>query len=281
VTANIQLMVEARAARPIVKWVGGKTKLLPELLARMPATFDRYYEPFAGGAALFFRRAPARAVIGDANADLISAYQALARSPCRVLAELDRHQQCHGEVHFYDVRSRWNDRVGDAIERAAAFVYLNRAGFNGLWRVNRYGRHNVAWGKYAAFEPDAENLRAAATMLASAELRAGDYRATLHDAQSGDFAFFDPPYDGTFGSYTADKSDEVDQAELAFEVRTLARRGVRVMVSSSDTQRIRDLYAGLRMDRVHAPRSINRDGAGRGKVTELIITAGYEPRGAA
>src|SRR3954467_9293078 len=107
--ARVQRAPEAEiVAHPVVKWVGGKTKLLPELLARMPASFGRYYEPFAGGAALFFRIAPARAVLGDRNADLIGVYAALAEDAEAVIDELAIHRRRHGCAHFYRVRARWN-----------------------------------------------------------------------------------------------------------------------------------------------------------------------------
>jgi DNA adenine methylase len=268
-------------ASPVIKWVGGKTKLLPELTARMPDRFERYYEPFVGGAALFFRVAPERAVLGDANADLIACYGAIATDVGEVTRHLICHADRHGAARFAEVKRAWNERSASftAAEVAAMFVYLNKAGFNGLYRVNAKGEFNVGYGKRATYEPDLEALELAAAALRRADLRAGDYRETLRDAEPGDFIYIDPPYDATFASYTASKhgSGADDQADLAFEVRTLARRGVKVMVSSSDTPRIRTLYAGLRIDVVQAARAINCDGAGRGKVDELIITAGYAP----
>jgi DNA adenine methylase len=265
------------AARPILKWPGGKTKLLGELTARMPARFGRYYEPFAGGAALFFRLAPERAVLADANAHLVSTYEAIAHETGQVIAELERHGNAHSEPHYNAMKARWNCGAGNMVYRAAAFVYLNKAGFNGLYRVNARGEFNVGWGKHASYTPDVDGLRAAGAVLARAELRTGDYRAALYDARPGDFVYLDPPYDGTFSAYTSGKFGDVDQAEIAFTVRTLAARGVQVMLSNADTPRVRALYAGLRIDVVHAPRAINRDGAGRGKVAEVIVTAGWAP----
>lgn len=270
---------------PVVKWVGGKTKLLPELLARMPARFGRYYEPFAGGAALFFRVAPARAVLGDRNAALMLTYQTIARELDGVTAVLKQHaakQRRLGERHYLAVRDAWNAGYGIPVERAAAFLYLNRACYNGLWRVNRSGVFNVPMGRYSdPLSGIAERLRVAAPALARAEFRAGDYRAVIRDARRGDLVYFDPPYDGTFTSYTAESFGDASQAELAYEVRRLAQRGVRVMVSNADTPRIRALYAGLRIDVVRCPRAINRDTSRRGAVDEVIVTAGYEVAGSA
>lgn len=265
-------------AGPIVKHAGGKTKLLPELLARLPSTFNRYYEPFCGGAALFFALRPEHAVLGDANADLIATYRAVAEDTDRVVAALAGYRAMHSKETYATTRDQWNGRSwADPELRAAAFLYLNRCCYNGLWRVNRAGEFNVPMGRYKdPLASVAERIRAAAPVLARAELRDGDYRAALADAQSGDFAYIDSPYDGTFTAYTGGGFDAAAQAELTFEVRALAKRGVMVMVSNADTPRVRALYAGLRIDRVRCPRAINSDGKKRGCVNEVIVTAGYE-----
>lgn len=272
---------EPARAHPVIKMVGGKARLLPELIARMPARFGRYYEPFAGGAALFFALAPERAVLSDANADLMGMYRALADDIDGVLRLIDAHRCAHGMAageHYYAVRERWNTRarlIGRAA-RAADFIYLNKTCFNGLWRVNRKGEMNVGWGKHDTFTPDVENLRAAATALARADLMTGDYRDFVFEAKRGDFCYLDPPYDETFTSYTTGGFTDIDQAELAHTVRCLVDRGVQVMASNADTPRIRALYAGMRIDVVQRPGTMSCDGAKRGKVDEVIITAGYE-----
>src|SRR5690349_6697144 len=115
--------MRALKAAPVVKWVGGKTKLLDELLSRVPTRFARYYEPFAGGAALFFRLAPRRAVLADCNADLINLYQAIASDVDAVIRRLEHHRAAHDESHYYAMRAKWNDRdhAWPVAERAAAF----------------------------------------------------------------------------------------------------------------------------------------------------------------
>lgn len=262
---------------PIVKWAGGKTRLLPELLARMPASYNRYYEPFCGGAALFFALQPERAVLGDANADLIAMYQSVAEDVDGVADKLAHHERKHGPRHYTSTRSWWNAGGLTLTAHAAAFIYLNRTCYNGLWRVNRAGAFNVPIGRYKyPLAGIAERIRAAAPALASAVLRTGDYRATLADIQPGDFAYLDCPYDGTFTGYTGHGFSDIDQAELAFEVRKLAERGVQVMLSNADTPRIRALYAGMHIDTVRCPRAINSNASKRGAVNEVIVTAGYE-----
>lgn len=267
-------------ASPVVKWVGGKTKLLGELLARVPPSFGRYYEPFCGGAALFFRLAPRRAVLADSNADLINLYRAIASDVEAVIRRLEHHRAAHGDAHYYDMRARWNDRdhAWPAAERAAAFIYLNKTCFNGLWRVNRAGDFNVPIGRYTdppICVPDV--LRAARDVLARAKLRHADYRTAVADARAGDLVYFDPPYDpvtttASFTSYTADAFGPDDQRALADCARELVARGCRVMLSNSDTPFIRSIYKGFRIDRVKCPRAINSNAAKRGDVDELIIT---------
>jgi DNA adenine methylase len=270
-------------AAPIIKWVGGKTKLLPELLRRMPAHFGRYYEPFAGGAALFFRVAPPRAVLADSNADLIGLYAAVARDAGAVIRRLEQHRAAHDARHYYDTRARWNDRglSWSSAERAATFIYLNKTCFNGLWRVNRAGEFNVPIGRYAdppICVPDA--LRAAHAALARAELRCADYRAAVADARRGDFLYFDPPYDpvtptASFTSYTAGAFNADDQRALAATARELVARGCYVMLSNSDTPFVRALYRDFRVDRVRCARAINSNAARRGEVDEVIAVGGY------
>jgi DNA adenine methylase len=275
-----QFQLSPPVAAPVVKWVGGKTRLMPELLARVPERFARYYEPFAGGAALFFRLAPRRAVLADSNADLVGLYSALATDVAAVIRKLEHHRSVHDEAHYYAMRTRWNDRDASwpAAERAAAFIYLNKTCFNGLWRVNRSGDFNVPIGRYTdppICVPD--TLRAAAGVLAHAELRCGDYRTAVADAGRGDFVYFDPPYDpvtttANFTSYTVDAFTGQDQRALADCARELVSRGCRVMLSNSDTPFIRSIYRGFRQERVKCPRAINSNAAKRGDVDELLIT---------
>jgi DNA adenine methylase len=270
-------------AWPVIKWVGGKTKLLTELTARLPDRFGRYFEPFAGGAALFFRVAPDRAVLADSNLDLINLYSTIASDVAAVIRRLQYHREHHSESHYYDVRARWNDRevAWRSADRAATFIYLNKTCFNGLWRVNRSGEFNVPIGRYS--DPPIcvpEALRAAHALLARTTLRCGDYRTAVEDAARGDFVYFDPPYDpvtttANFTSYTANAFGSEHQKELAATARMLVARGCRVMLSNSDTPFIRSLYKGFAIDRVKCARAINSNASRRGDVDEVIVVGGY------
>ena len=261
-------------AQPIVKWAGGKGRLLPELLARMPAAFGRYFEPFVGGGALFFRVQPLEAVLGDQNAELMNLYRCIRDQVEALIDDLQRHP--YDKDYYYGMRAQDPEDMG-VLARASRTVYLNRTCFNGLYRVNRRGQFNVPMGRYS--DPvicQTERLRAAAGLLAEVDLRRADYAKVAADARRGDFVYFDPPYQplsptANFTSYTAKAFGEEDQADLARIFTELGERGVQCMLSNSDTPLIRDLYAGHQMDVVLAPRAISRSASGRGPVREVMI----------
>lgn len=275
---------EQVAAQPIVKWVGGKGKLLPELLARAPKTFRRYHEPFAGGAALFFRLRPAEATLSDLNACLIDAYRAVRDDVEAVIRALAHHRDLHSEEHYYLARDAWNASdplSADMSVRAALFLYLNKTCYNGLWRENKRGKFNVPAGHYA--NPgilDEGRLRAASASLARVDLQWRSYEHVLQTAKVGDFVYFDPPYDpvsetARFTGYAAGGFGSDDQRALAKVFDALAARGCAVMLSNSDTPFTRELYRNHRVDRVLAPRSVNSRADRRGAVGEIIVRGGF------
>ncbi len=256
---------------------------MPELVSRLPSSWKRYYEPFSGGAALFFRVAPVDAVLADSNRDLINLYAAVAADVGAVIKKLESHRTKHSQAHYYDTRARWNDHdaTWPSVERAAAFIYLNKTCFNGLWRVNKSGEFNVPIGRY--IDPPIcvpTTLRAAQSVLSRTELRVGDYREAVADAGRGDFLYFDPPYDpvtptANFTSYTANVFGADEQRALADTARTLVAKGAKVMLSNSDTPFIRSIYKGFQIDRVKCARAINSNAAKRGDVDEVIVVGGY------
>jgi DNA adenine methylase len=271
-----------RAAGPIVKWVGGKSKLLPELARRMPTSFRRYHEPFLGGGALYFHVAPRAALLADGNAELIGCYQAVREDVDGVVAALAAHRAEHSESYYYAVRDGWNRAArATPAQRAADFIYLNKTCYNGLWRVNSRGGFNVPAGRYV--NPgilDAERLRAASALLAGAQLRAGPFEAVVEDAWRGDFVYFDPPYHplsatADFTSYTAGGFDAGDQERLASVFARLDERGCAVMLSNSDTPFTRRLYARWRVERVLCARAVNSRADRRGAVAEILVTNSY------
>ncbi|HEU4407353.1 MAG TPA: DNA adenine methylase [Polyangiaceae bacterium] len=265
-------------ARPFLKWAGGKRKLLPELVRRLPAAFGTYYEPFLGGGALFFHLRPRRAVLGDANERLVRAYRGVKESVDEVVGLLRSYAPTRET--FDRLRALDVDRRSDA-EVAAWFIALNRLGYNGLYRVNRAGRFNVPFGDYQ--NPrlcDEGTLRACSSALAGADLVVSDFAEVVASARRGDVAYFDPPYvplsaTSSFTSYTSKGFTLDDQRRLRDAARELSARGVTAVVSNSGAPAVRELYAGpgFKLAPVKVARAINCKGDGRGAVTELLIVA--------
>src|SRR5882724_809658 len=292
---------------PLLKWAGGKRQLLPQLRRFYPPAFNRYIEPFFGSGAVFFdlhasgRLQDREVVLIDANADLIGCYETVRAQPDAVGCELDRLAAAHasaGEALYYAVRDEQfnptRDRLRDHTGRitytpqlAAMLIYLNRTGFNGLFRVNARGEFNVPAGRYERPKiADREKLARVAAALSAARLRLvwGSFDAVAEIAAPGDFVYFDPPYapvsrTANFTSYTGPRFDAEDQQRLQRLVIVLARRGCHVVLSNSTAEEIAALYernadvraAGLRAIRVPARRAINSNAARRGPVEEFLI----------
>jgi DNA adenine methylase len=276
-------------AKPIVKWAGGKSRLLGELLDRVPRDLGTYAEPFAGGAALFFALASEksrgmrtfkRAVLADRNEELVALYTAVRDDVASVIDALGAFH--HDRDLFYAVRAQ-ETRGMSHVERAARFVFLNRTCFNGLWRVNSGGRFNVPFGKYK--NPrilDEDGLRAASVALKGVDVLSCDFADVTRTLGKRDFVYLDPPYvpisrTASFTAYAKDGFTPSDQARLAAELRALKRRGAKAMLSNADTKATRELYDGHALHVVRAPRSISCDGATRGDAGELVVTTWEAP----
>mgnify|MGYP005845627765 CR=1 FL=1 len=262
---------------PFVKWAGGKGQLVSRFLERFPPPdrCARYFEPFLGGGAVYLALRPRRAVLSDLNADLMNAWRVVRDDPEALMRALDSH--VYEREQYYQVRAQ-NPEELDPVARAARFVYLNKTCYNGLYRVNREGRFNVPFGRYARPPRfyDRENLLAISHLLRTADLRCAPFEEATADAAAGDFVYCDPPYDplsktSNFTSYTEGSFTRDDQQRLAAHVRELDRRGCLVAVSNSDTPEIRRLYQGFRIEQVATPRFINCKANGRTPVQELLI----------
>jgi DNA adenine methylase len=260
--------------KPFLKWVGGKRQLLPELHARVPRGFDTYFEPFLGGGALFFSLLPEKAVLSDMNLRLVRTYRAIRDDVEEVIAELSTYP--HDRVFFEALRRVDVDALED-VQVAAWMIYLNRTGFNGLYRVNKSGGFNVPFGKYK--NPTICNtdlLLTASEALQSAEILHASFADTFLRAQPGDFVYFDPPYvplseTSSFTSYTKDGFGMEEQAELRNTALKLKSRGVDVLLSNSSAGAVFELYDQFEIDEVYANRAINSKASGRGKVAEVLI----------
>jgi DNA adenine methylase len=273
-------------ARPIVKWAGGKSALIPALMKRVPDKMRVYVEPFAGGAALFFALASTRprlpfkrAILVDQNAELVACYRAVKSDVEEVIERLSAYK--YDRDQFYDVRSQNTSKMSDG-ERGARLIYLNKTCFNGLWRVNSKGEFNVPFGRLVNPKIcDEKKLRAASRALALAEIVNGDFAAPLGTLGSKDFVYFDPPYvpvskTANFTAYARGGFDDEDQARLVREMQKLASRGVRALLSNANTPETRKLYREFDHDLVEARRSINSNITRRGPTSELVVM-NWEP----
>ncbi len=275
-----------KMAKPIVKWAGGKARLLPELLARVPTEIRTYAEPFAGGAALFFAlardpsRSFRRAVLADQNEDLVACYRAIRDDVESLIVALGAYR--YDKELFYATREKDPRRMSD-VERGARLIFLNHTCFNGLWRVNSKGKFNVPFGRYT--NPrilDEAGLRAASALLQRARIVKSDFAAVTRELSAGDFVYLDPPYvplskTASFTAYASDGFGPEDQSRLRAQLVELKARGVFVMVSNADTPETRELYRGFAMHVVRAGRVINADVSKRGDTTELLVVSWDKP----
>ena len=270
---------EKLEVRPILKWAGGKTQLLPELLSRIPRHFTRYVEPFFGGGALFFALQPDRALISDSNPELVNLYRQVAVDVESVIDLLRGYR--NEKDFFYETRDKdWSSLSPS--EAAARMIYLNRTCFNGLYRVNRNGDFNVPFGAYRnPLICDAENLRKAAEVLKRAEIRCADYLDVLDaDVTSGDFVFLDPPYVpvgkyGDFKRYTKEQFRESDHRNLAAAVARMRNRGCMGVLTNSDHPLVKELYADFPLVVRNTKRNISCKSASRTGADVIIeITPG-------
>jgi DNA adenine methylase len=266
-----------RVCRPFLKWAGGKGQLIGQLRPLFPTRFGRYFEPFVGSGAVFFAIAPRVAVLSDVNRELIDCYRAVQKHVEEVIAALSVHE--YDERYYYRVRQM--DPASMTLpERAARTIFLNKTGYNGLYRVNRSGEYNVPFGRHinpGFRHPDRlDNLRACSLALRGVGLKVRDFADLVRDARPGDFVYFDPPYvpasrTADFTAYAAGGFGWDEQERLAEVFCALTKKGVFGMLSNSDTAAVRKLYASFRIDAVLASRSINSRGDRRGKVGEVVV----------
>ena len=263
---------------PIVKWVGGKRQLMFELLKNMPANYNRYFEPFIGGGALFFELQPEIAYISDMNEELINLYSVVRDDVDGLIEDLEKHEV--SKEYFLNIRNI--DRTEmisklSNIERASRFIYLNRTCFNGLYRVNSQGQFNVPFGNYS--NPriiDENNLKNCSELLKNTEIKVADFSEILTKVQKGDFVYFDPPYvplndTSSFTSYTKAGFDIDMQFKLRDVCDELDSMGVKFMLSNSDTKLVNELYSNYEIKKVFATRAVNANADGRGKITEVLV----------
>lgn len=269
--------------QPFTKWTGGKRQLLPVIRELMPKKYNRYFEPFVGGGALFFDLAPKNAVINDFNAELINCYQQIKDNPQELIEILKVHQEYNSKEYYLDLRSADRDERIDMmseVQRAARILYMLRVDFNGLYRVNSNNQFNVPYGRYKNPKIVDENLVSAISTYLNnnqIEIKKGDFEKAVLDVQPGDFVYFDPPYiplseTSAFTSYTHEGFSYDDQVRLRDTFKKLSDTGAYVMLSNSSSFLVEELYRDFNIHYVEATRTNGAKSSSRGKISEIIVT---------
>ena len=270
--------------KPFVKWAGGKRQIIDMLIKYAPREFNTYYEPCVGGGALFFELSPKKGVINDSNEELINIYKCLCNEDKfkKMCSVLNHYEKEHNEEFYYKIRNK--DRNKNAYNKladytkAARTIYLNKACFNGLYRVNSKNEFNVPFGKKNKVNTyDGSNLITVSNYLTLNNIKIcnEDFEKSVKTAKKGDFVYFDPPYDSdtsTFNSYTEEGFGKEEQKRLAKVFKELDKKGVYVMLSNHNTVLVNELYKDYNIHVIEAKRNINSNGKKRGKVEEVIIT---------
>lgn len=289
-------------AKPFVKWVGGKGQLIQQLEALLPADFDKwenvtYIEPFVGGGAMLFHMLQTysnitAAVINDINPDLTTCYKVVQSKPDDLVVSLRQIQKEYYGLNaeesrkdfFLKMREEFNAKALDDIRNTTLFFFLNRTCFNGLYRVNKSGRFNVPFGKYAA--PtfcDAETIYADSELLQNVEIMTGDFEQTFAKAQGISLFYFDPPYrplstTSNFNGYAKETFNDAAQIRLKRFCDKVHNAGFHFMLSNSDCSAknehdrfFDDLFVEYHINRVYASRMVNADASKRGQLTEILV----------
>jgi DNA adenine methylase len=272
--------------KPYLKWAGGKRQLLPEIKKHLPDDINNctYYEPFVGAGAVFFDLQPKKAVINDFNEQLILTYNVIKENVAELIELLKVHKKMNCKEYYYEVRNmdrdseKFNKLTNTA--KVARLIFLNKTCFNGLYRVNSHGFFNVPYGKNknpTIYEDIV--LHQISNYLSTNKIKIlnKDFEVAVSTARENSFIYFDPPYHSpnktNFTGYQADGFGEDEQERLRDVMVKMTNRGVKCLLSNSDTKFIRELYNFDCFDiiPVQARRAINSDSAGRGSVNEVLI----------
>jgi DNA adenine methylase len=266
--------------RPILKWAGGKRSLVPRILKELPERIGTYYEPFVGGAAVFLALAEERrfqrAVITDKNKELINLYTVVRDDLGKLLKKLESLQHQTSEEQYYEIRAQ---RGGDKIARAARLIYLNKTGYNGLYRVNSSGGFNVPYGRYKRPKIyDPERLGEMSRALQDVTIEVADFDDSCVKAVKGDAVYLDPPYlpvskTASFSAYHSEAFGLPEHQRLAKAFEKLVKKGVSAVLSNSATPETRALYKKFKSSDVQVRRPINSVASGRGAIAELLVVS--------
>ncbi len=264
---------------PFLKWAGGKRQLIPQMNIFFPKNYNRYIEPFIGGGAVFFHLLPDDSIISDNNPDLINCYRVVKQDVEGLIKSLKIHK--YEKDYYYEIRALDRDRKKYAelsdVEKASRSIYLNKSGYNGLYRVNSKGFFNVPFGRHK--NPnicDEENLRKVSQVLKNVKIYLGSFEICLDFAEKNDFVYLDPPYyplsdTALFTSYTKKSFDRSSQIKLFEVFKELNNRECNILLSNSYSDFILDLYNDFKIVTLKAKRNINSNSKKRGLIKEVLI----------
>lgn len=265
--------------RPILKWAGGKRRIMQHLTPVFPERFENYHEPFCGGLSVYLelhKSLKKNVYVSDVSEPLINMYDVIKTQPERLIRELEKADYANTPDRFAVNRAKFNSvKNVPGIEQAALFLYLNKTCFNGMYRENTRGLFNVPYGSTTATFPDATGILECSKALAGVHLECCGYARAVSRVEPGDFVYMDPPYHDTFTGYTSAGFDESDQRALRDCVDDLTRRGALVVLSNSDTPFVRELYKAYTIHEIPVKRSITCKGGDRDKTFKELAIANF------
>ena len=274
--------------RPFVKWAGGKSRLAPKIASFFPEYYNDYYEPFLGSGAVYFEIAPQRGILNDLNANLIEVYKSIKQNPRGLIREMKLIEKEYNSLktleekaeYYYGIREEYNHNKIDRLKKAGFFVFLNKAGWNGMYRENSLGYYNIPFGKKENLKLfDEQNIISVSRNIQKMKFTTLDYKDAVKSANKGDLIYFDPPYfplskTASFTDYQKKGFSEQDQKELHGLAVDLVKRGCYVVVSNSNCRKTLDLYKDFEIKKIIVSRTIGAKVATRGKIEE-IVALGY------
>lgn len=262
-------------AKPFIHYMGGKNRLLKFINDRLPKKFNNYYEPFVGGGSLLFNLEHKQSFIADFNEELIITYQTIKSNVEALIKDLQKHE--YNKDYYMSVRSQDRDAATFAkmsnLERASRFLYLNKSGYNGLYRVNKQGQNNVGYNnKDKVVNYDAKNLRLVSAFLQNVKIEHNDFNSVKSKVKSGDFIYFDSPYFGSNQNYTKESFSLEKHIELKKLCDYIDSIGAYFLLSNSNNETTRDLYKSYNIEYVEMRQNINPNSDKRHNTKEILVS---------
>jgi len=273
--------------KPFLKWAGGKSRISKDIAELFPINFKKYYEPFLGSGAVYFEISPQEGQLNDLNKYLIQTYIDIKDNVSGLISDLKvidneyhiKKTLAEKEKYYYSRRDEYNADEVLSVRKSALFIFLNKAGFNGMYRENSSGKYNIPFGQHdKCLICDEVNLRSVSNDIQKISFTTGDYKDAVAEAKDGDLVYFDPPYfpvskTANFTTYQKGGFGQDEQQRLYDLAKELIGRGCYVAISNSDCKEAWNLYKDLNKAKIKVKRIINSNSRKRGIVTELLVTS--------